>query len=127
MSALGVLGHNNGCNIPISGLEISRTIRKVGEKIDYIFKNKNDALNWASGQLGPGKFRIYDESGKWIGWQNSIGDKVYWGHGDWYTDPDKSKFPHINFKFGSDSGHLFLADKIRNTSLWNEFSGFFGM
>ena len=61
----------------------SSTTRRGQIKIEYLFQDKNAAMNWARQQLGHGATRYYDSSGKWIGWRNSSGDKVHWGHGDW--------------------------------------------
>ncbi|ENV3333567.1 hypothetical protein ACK5KF_003909 [Salmonella enterica] len=85
----------------------------------------NDAKNWAANKLGLGKTRMYDSSGKWIGWQNKAGDKVYWGHGDWGKGVGKSTFPHLNYDINGTSGHLFIRDKIINRGQWDEFSDFF--
>ena len=130
VSQFGILAHNTGIgcpNLPQTGREIGRTARKGPDKIDLLFNNRNDAMNWAARRLGPTKDRIYDTAGKWIGWKNTAGDKVYWGHGDWYTGPGKSRFPHLNFDISGESGHLFLGDKITNTGLWLDFSTLFGL
>lgn len=129
VSQFGILAHNTGigCNVGRAGQEISRTSRKVGEKIDFVFRSRNDAMNWAANKLGPDKVRIYGDRGQWIGWQNRAGDKIYWGHGDWYKGPGTSKFPHLNYQIGDQSGHLFLGDKITNTGMWDDFAGVFGL
>jgi len=103
------------------------TTRKGFEKLDILFSNRNDAMNWAKEQLGQSAERTYDNTGKWIGWINSEGDNVYWGHGDWYTGDGKSMFPHLNFNVDGVSGHLFLKDKISNGGLWEQFSEMFGV
>jgi uncharacterized protein RhaS with RHS repeats len=103
---------------------------KGWRKADYIFSNKNTAMNWARKQLGRNTERMYNNSGKWIGWVNDKGEKLFWGHDDWITGPGMSKFPHLNYKFvckgssGEDivyKGHLFLEDKIKGNKLWDEF------
>lgn len=91
----------------------SSTTRKGFSKVEYLFRNRNEAMNYARKQLGHGAERIYDSSGKWIGWQNKAGDKVYWGHGDWGKGLGKSSFPHLNYKIGGQKGHYFLQDKIK--------------
>ncbi|EFV4957826.1 type IV secretion protein Rhs [Salmonella enterica] len=109
-----------------NGIEIANSITKKGQpKIEILFNNMNDAKNWAASKLGLGKTRMYDSSGKWIGWQNKAGDKVYWGHGDWGKGVGKSTFPHLNYDINGTSGHLFIRDKIINRGQWDEFSGFF--
>jgi hypothetical protein len=130
VSHLGVLAHNTGIGcpkLPAAGKEIARTPRKGADKIDFLFNNRNDAMNWAAKRLGTANERMHDAAGRWIGWKNAAGDKVYWGHGDWYTGPGKSKFPHLNFDIAGESGHLFLGDKITNTGLWPGFSSLFGL
>ena len=104
------------------GIEIaSTTTRKGLSKVEYLFKNRNEAMNYARKQLGHGAERVYNSSGKWIGWQNKVGDKVYWGHGDWGKGLGKSKFPHLNYSIGGKQGHYFLQDKIRNRGMWDSF------
>ena len=97
---------------------------KAKKKTDLIFKNKNDAKNWAAQKLGPNKVRTYNEKGKWTGWKSDKG-KVYWGHNDWGRGPEKSKFPHLNYDINGVTGHLFLKDKIVNRGMWDAFKGFF--
>jgi len=109
-----------------NGIEIDSSVTKKGQvKKEILFNDMNDAKNWAANKLGVGKRRIYDDSGKWIGWQNEAGNKVYWGHGDWGQGVGKSTFPHLNYDIEGSSGHLFLRDKIINRGQWDEFSGFF--
>ena len=61
---------------------------------------------------------------------NQFGDKLAFNHGDWYRadtgGTDKSIFPHINYEFanakgGKSEGHLYMADKIKNSGLWEKF------
>lgn len=96
-------------------------------KVDRLFANRNDAMNWAARQLGPTKQRIYNAKGQWIGWRNAVNDSVYWYHADWRIGPGTSRFPHLNYQVGPNSGHLFLGDKIFNTGLWLDFSRVFGL
>jgi hypothetical protein len=42
-------------NIPRSGRLIGETARKRGEKLHYLFNNRNDAMNWAAQKLGHNK------------------------------------------------------------------------
>ena len=117
-----ILVHNANYTI------VSKTTTNKGhQKIDYLFGNRNDAMNWAANSLGQNKTRIYDEKGKWIGWKNDSGDIVNWGHGDWYKRLGSSTFPHLNYEIGNTKGHLFLADKIGNAGLMGEFRKYFGL
>ncbi len=79
-------------------------------------------MNWAGEQLGLGKKRMFDDTGKWIGWENSAGDLVYWGHGDWGNGKGLSNFPHLNFNIKGQKGHLFLKNKIQIRGEWTAFS-----
>lgn len=106
-----------------NGTEIASSVTKKGQsKAEILFNNMDDAKNWASNKLGLGKTRMYDDTGKWIGWTNKSGDKVYWGHGDWGKGVGKSTFPHLNYEINGTSGHLFLRDKIINRGQWDEFT-----
>lgn len=77
--------------------------------------------------LGSSKTRIYDDSGKWIGWQNKTGDQVYWGHGDWGKGVGSSIFPHLNYNVNGQKGHLFLGNKIENRGMASEFKAYFNL
>jgi hypothetical protein len=104
------------------GREIFSSVTRKGQvKSQRLFENSSDAKNWAKKQLGPSAIRIYDNSGKWIGWRNSAGDTVYWGHGDWGKGAGLSNFPHLNFDIQGVKGHLFLRDKIINRGMWQDF------
>jgi RHS repeat-associated protein len=105
----------------------SKVSKKGAIKEDLIFSNKNEAKNWASRMLGPSKTRIYDDSGKWIGWENKLGDKAYWGHNDWGKGVGSSTFPHLNYNISGKQGHAFLRDKIINRNQWDGFTGHFGL
>jgi RHS repeat-associated protein len=105
----------------------NKTTKKGITKEDRLFANRNDANNWASQQLGHDKTRMYDNKGKWIGWQNSKGDKVYWGHNDWGKGVGNSTYPHLNYSIGDNQGHLFLRDKIINRNQWDEFTKSFNI
>lgn len=109
------------------GRIISETNRKKGCKLDYLFPNRNLALNWGRQQLGHDTFKTYHSDGYLNGWENHQGDTVYWNHGDWITGLENSKFPHINYKIGNCKGHLYLRDKIVNTGLWDEFKENFNL
>ncbi|MBV7329119.1 hypothetical protein KFU94_12860 [Chloroflexi bacterium TSY] len=78
-------------------------------------------MNWARQELGDDIQRTYDDTGKWNGWENPAGDKVYWGHGDWYQGQGASTYPHLNYDIDGIQGHLFLEDKIRNNNMWDDF------
>jgi hypothetical protein len=99
----------------------SDTTRKGQVKVQRLFENTSDAKNWAKQQLGMSAERIYDDSGKWIGWKNQTGDTVYWGHGDWGKGSGLSNYPHLNFDIQGVKGHLFLKDKVINRGMWNDF------
>ena len=102
--------------------------RKDCEKTDYLFKDKNKALNWARDRLGHDTETIYDKKrGILLEWKNPKGDKVYWNHGDWGKGPGSSKFPHLNYSIGNCNGHLFLKDKIVNRGQWAEFARHFNL
>jgi hypothetical protein len=104
------------------GKEIYSDITKKGQiKSQRLFENSSDAKNWAKQQLRASAERIFDDSGKWIGWKNKSGDTVYWGHGDWGKGVGLSHYPHINFEIQGVKGHLFLKDKIINRDMWNSF------
>ncbi len=96
-----------------------------GKKTDFLFKGRNDALNWARNKLGHSASKVYDKSGKWVGWKNKAGDMVYWGHGDWGKGVGSSTFPHLNYQIGGQKGHLFLKDKIVNKGMWDNFADYF--
>jgi len=97
---------------------LNNVARKV-PKVDFLFSGKNAAQNWAVKHiLGGDYFRIYNPSGKWIGWANRHGDKVYWGHGDWGLGKGASRFPHLNYELRDGTkGHLFLEDKLRRRGM----------
>lgn len=101
--------------------------RKGILKIDYLFENINDAKNFGSSALGSSKTRMYDGSGKWIGWENKLGDQVYWGHGDWGKGVGSSTFPHLNYNINGQKGHLFLNNKIINRGQLAEFKTYFNL
>ncbi|WP_281423899.1 RHS repeat domain-containing protein [Oceanobacter mangrovi] len=100
---------------------VTRPQKKGKIKEEILFQNSNDAKNWAAKQLGLSKERIYDDTGKWVGWQNDAGDKVYWGHGDWGGGLGLSDSPHLNYEIGNKKGHLFLKDKIVNRGQMDTF------
>ena len=99
-------------------------IKQTSKKADYLFTNKNDAMNWARKQLGHNTNKMYDANGKWIGWNNSKGS-VYWGHGDWGKGVGSSTFPHLNYNIEGTKGHLFLQDKIINRGMGEDFVNHF--
>jgi len=102
--------------------------RKHCEKTDYLFKDKNKALNWARDHLGHDTETIYDKKrGIILEWKTKNGDKVYWNHGDWGKGPGSSMFPHLNYSIGNCNGHLFLKDKIVNRGQWAEFARHFNL
>lgn len=106
-----------------SGRILSKNSKKNCDKVDYLFKDKNKALIWARKNLGHDTEKIYDiQRGILVEWINERGDKVYWNHGDWGSDPGKSRFPHLNYSIGNCNGHLFLKDKIVNRGQWKEFA-----
>ncbi|EJL68057.1 DUF6443 domain-containing protein [Chryseobacterium populi] len=110
------------------GIVISNGITKKGIlKVDYLFKDVNDAKNFGAKALGSSKTRIYDGSGKWIGWENKAGDQVYWGHGDWGKGVGSSTFPHLNYNINGQKGHLFLENKINNRGQASEFMSYFNL
>jgi len=112
-------------SVPNGGIIKSSTTDKGHARIDYLFNNRNDAMNWGAQMLGKNKWRTYDSNGKWNGWANASGARVYWGHNDWYKGKGASTFPHLNYEIGNTKGHLFLLDKIRNAGLMSEFIIFF--
>lgn len=110
------------------GIIISNGVTKKGTiKVDYLFENMNDAKNFGAKALGSSKIRIYDDSGKWIGWQNKTGDQIYWGHGDWGKGVGSSTFPHLNYNINGQKGHLFLGNKIENRGMASEFKAYFNL
>jgi len=107
---------------------IEQTVSKKGvEKIDYLFKNKDVALNWARKKLGFKTQKMYSDKGELIGWKNDAGDMVYWNHNDWGKGLGKSTYPHLNYSIGKQKGHLFLKDKIENRKQWVEFIKYFNL
>ncbi|WP_449397589.1 hypothetical protein [Chryseobacterium wanjuense] len=90
-----------------------------------MFENLNDAKNLGSKLLGPSKTRLYDDAGKWIGWENKSGGQVYWKHGDWGKGVGSSTFPHINYNINGQKGHFFLKNKITNRGEWNAFTTYY--
>ncbi|MFC7346930.1 hypothetical protein ACFQO9_09410 [Chryseobacterium zhengzhouense] len=109
-------------------LLINSGITKKGIlKADYLFANMNDAKNFGASALGPSKVRMYNSSGKWIGWENKLGDKVYWGHGDWGKGVGSSTFPHLNYIINGQKGHLFLQNKIINRGQGSAFNTYFNL
>ncbi|WP_197256585.1 hypothetical protein [Paenibacillus dendritiformis] len=100
---------------------MSKTTKKGVVKEEYIFENKNEAQNFGKKLIGRDGERIYDESGKWIGWEGKKG-KVYWGHNDWGKGAGLSNFPHINYDLYGVKGHLFLKNKIINRKMWDSFT-----
>jgi len=107
---------------------IDKTVSKKGDiKIDYLFKNKEKALNWARKKLGFKTQKMYSDKGELIGWKNEEDDMVYWNHNDWGKGVGKSTYPHLNYAIKGQKGHLFLKDKIQNRQQWNEFVNFFGL
>jgi len=78
-------------------------------------------MNWARQQLGDDAVRMYDDTGKWNGWINPNGDKVYWGHDDWIDGDGISKYPHLNYQVDGVKGHLYLEDKIHAHDMWDDF------
>uniref|UniRef100_UPI0004937CD4 RHS repeat-associated core domain-containing protein n=1 Tax=Chryseobacterium hispalense TaxID=1453492 RepID=UPI0004937CD4 len=110
------------------GTIISNGITKKGVlKADYLFENMNDAKNFGSTALGSSKTRMYDGSGKWVGWENKAGDQVYWGHGDWGKGVGSSTFPHLNYNINGQKGHLFLNNKINNRGQSADFNAYFNL
>ncbi len=94
-------------------------------KAEYLFENLNEAKNFGSSILGPSKVRIYDDTGKWIGWENKSGNQVYWKHGDWGNGLGSSTFPHINYNIEGQKGHFYLKDKMINRGEWNSFKTYY--
>lgn len=114
--------------LPREGTKIHEAESRRGQqKIQNLFENRNDAMNWARKQMGNNIVRSYDPSGKWIGWKDEKGNQVYWGHGDWGQGKGMSTYPHINYNINGITGHLFLADKIRNRGQWPAFAKEFGL
>ncbi|WP_223275763.1 RHS repeat-associated core domain-containing protein [Paenibacillus elgii] len=108
-------------NISKDGKKImSKKTKKGVVKEEYIFKNKNEAQNFGRKLVGLDASRIYDQGGKWIGWEGKRG-KLYWGHNDWGKGVGLSNFPHLNYDLNGVKGHLFLKDKIINRKMWNDF------
>ena len=105
--------------------KILENMARKSPKIDYLFVDRSAVMNWARQKLGPGAVRTYSKSGKWIGWRNSTGNEIYWGHGDWGKGLGSSKYPHINYEIDGIGGHLFLEDKIINRSMWSDFVNYF--
>ncbi len=106
-----------------------RIVKKTKTKVDYIMKDSSEAMNWARKQLGHNTKKIY-ENGKLVGWENvTNGNKVKWGHYDWYQGGGSSNFPHLNYEFNGSKlkGHLFLEDKIHNTGLMDDFIAYFDL
>jgi Pretoxin HINT domain len=122
---------HNAYHLPAgSGTQIgASTTAKGTQKVQYLFRNRNDAMNWARRLLeGGGQVsRIRDAEGRWIGWKNQTGDTVYWGHGDWGKGLGTSTYPHLNYNIQGQQGHLFLENKIRNKGMWGNFSTLFGL
>lgn len=83
-------------------------------------------MNWARQKLDHNTQRIYDDKKQWVGLKNSAGDTIKWKHHDW-AGPGTSRYPHINYEIGGESGHLFLADKIANKNMWKDFIPEFGL
>lgn len=111
-----------------NGRIISNTSNKEScVKRNYLFPDRNKALNWARLQLGHDTKKTYTSDGQLNGWEKENGDSVYWNHGDWIVGIDKSKYPHINFNIGNCKGHLYLKDKIINAGLWEEFKERFNL
>ncbi len=110
------------------GFIISTGKTKKGQlKADYLFENSNDAKNFGASVLGTDKKRIYNKTGKWIGWENKSGDQVYWGHGDWGNGKGSSTFPHLNYSIRGQQGHFFLNNKIQSKGFENEFKQYFNL
>ncbi|UPQ77583.1 DUF6443 domain-containing protein [Chryseobacterium nepalense] len=107
------------------GLLLQASRKKGIIKADYLFENLNDAKNLGSKLLGPSKIRMYDDTGKWIGWENKSGAQVYWKHGDWGKGVGSSTFPHINYNINGQKGHFFLKNKITNRGEWNAFTTYY--
>ncbi len=111
-----------------AGSNVIRSVSRKGiNKVDRLFPNRSAAMNWARNQLGHNTTKMYNNSGKLIGWKNKAGDSVYWGHGDWGKGLGSSTFPHLNYKIGSSKGHLFLEDKIINRGMLDAFKNYFGL
>ncbi len=111
-----------------NGRIISNTSNKEScVKRNYLFPDRNKALNWARIQLGHNTKKTFTSDGQLNGWEKENGDSVYWNHGDWIVGIDKSKYPHINFNIGNCKGHLYLKDKIVNAGLWEEFKERFNL
>lgn len=72
-------------------------IKQTAKKVDLLFNNKSEAMNWARKQLGHNTVRTYNSAGKWTGWSAANGDKIYFGHGDWGKGVGSSTFPHLNY------------------------------
>jgi hypothetical protein len=107
------------------GLLIQANQKKGLVKAEYLFDNLNDAKNFGSSVLGPSKVRMYDDAGKWIGWENKAGNQVYWKHEDWGQGKGSSTFPHINYIIDGQKGHFYLKDKIVNRGEWRSFTTYY--
>jgi len=107
------------------GLLIQANQKKGLVKAEYLFENLNDAKNVGSSILGTSKVRIYNEKGKWIGWENKSGNQVYWKHGDWGQGKGSSTFPHINYIIDGQKGHFYLKDKMINRGEWDSFKTYY--
>lgn len=63
-----------GGQLGMKAADVAKTgnvIKKTSSKVDYLFKNRSDAMNWGRNQLGHNTQRMYDSSGIWIGWNGS--------------------------------------------------------
>lgn len=109
------------------GQIIKSVARKGINKTDLLFLNLSKAMNWARQQLGHNTTKMYNGSGKLIGWKNGTGDSVYWGHRDWGKGLGSNTFPHLNYRIGSSKGHLFLQNKIQNRGMMSSFKNYFGL
>ena len=111
------------------GIIVKKGGKKSFQKIDILFDNRSSGMNWVRNKLGHNTDKLRDANGKVIGLINKAGDKVYWGHNDWYIGPGNSKFPHLNYEIGNQKGHLFLKDKIVNSQkpsvTWEIFKSVF--
>ena len=103
---------------------LARIVKQTPTKVDYLFTDRGQAMNWARQQLGHSTKNIYDAGGKLIGWSSSKGS-VYWGHGDWGKGVGSSTFPHLNYEINGVKGHLFLENKIINRGMLDDFLNFF--
>jgi hypothetical protein len=108
------------------GIIVNTSYGRRATKTDFLFNNKSEAMNWIRNELGHNTSKIRNASGKVEGWQNALGQKAKWKHGDWYKGPGSSKFPHLNYDFGNIKGHLFLKDKIIRSGMSDSFNKYFG-